>query len=274
MDGNTVLEWARRADAGPFSSVGVIDRLAYQNWEPMISLAAVAAVTSRVRLLTDVLILPIRNAGLFAKQAATLDVLCNGRLTLGVGVGLREDDFLGAAVPYQRRGKHVEEQLNMLRRVWAGEPASPGSGPVGPAPVQQGGPEILIGARDPKAVARVGKWADGYISGPARPGTIKRLYDLACESWRQHNRPGAPRLVAVRYFSLGPRATDLASSYQHHYWAYNPETAQRYLEGVLTNPQQIQDFVGDCAAVGVDELVFMPCDAGLDQLHRLADVIA
>ena len=274
MDRNTVLEWARRADAGPFSSVGVIDRLAYQNWEPMITLAAVAAVTTRVRLLTDVLILTIRNAGLFAKQAATLDVLSSGRLTLGVGVGLREDDFLGAAGPFQRRGKHVEEQLPMLRRIWAGEAAAPGSGPLGPAPVQKGGPELLIGARDPKAIARVGKWADGYISGPARPETIKRYFDIACESWRLHNRPGLPRLLAVRYFSLGPRAADLAAGYQRHYWAYNPEMVQRYLDGVLTSPQAIRDFIRDCAAVGVDELVFMPCDAGLDQLHRLAGVIA
>jgi alkanesulfonate monooxygenase SsuD/methylene tetrahydromethanopterin reductase-like flavin-dependent oxidoreductase (luciferase family) len=98
--GSLVLDWARRADSGPFSSLGVIDRLVYKNHEAIISLAAAAAVTERVRLMTTVLIAPVRDAALLAKQSATIDAFSGGRLTLGLGVGAREDDFRAASAPF------------------------------------------------------------------------------------------------------------------------------------------------------------------------------
>ena len=94
--GSLVLDWARRADAGPFSSLGILDRLVYPNYETMITLAAAAAVTDRIRVMSTILIAPLRRGGVLAKQAATLDALSGGRLTLGIGVGAREDDFRAA----------------------------------------------------------------------------------------------------------------------------------------------------------------------------------
>src|SRR5437764_7169333 len=122
VKGQFILDWARRADAGPFSSLGSLDRLVYPNYDALITLTASAAVTQRIRLMTTVLLAPLHNVGILAKQAASLDALSGGRLTLGVGVGGREDDFRAAPASFHERGKRFEEQLAILKRVWSGEP--------------------------------------------------------------------------------------------------------------------------------------------------------
>ena len=135
---------ARKADEGPFSSFSALDRLAYDNFEAMIELAAVAAITKRIRLVTAILLAPVRNAGVLAKEAATIDAISNGRLTLGLAVGGREDDASVAPVEFHDRGKRFEEQLVFMRRIWAGEIIEGAQRPVGPAPVQKGGPQVYM----------------------------------------------------------------------------------------------------------------------------------
>src|SRR5690348_12590032 len=93
VTGESVLEWARAADAGPFSSLGIVDRLVYGNYEPLVTLAAVAGATNRIRLMSTVILAPLRNAAVLAKQALSVDALSGGRFVLGLGVGGREDDF-------------------------------------------------------------------------------------------------------------------------------------------------------------------------------------
>ena len=121
VKGDFILEWAQRADAGPFSTLGTIDRLVYQNYEPFIMLASAAAVTTRIRLMTGVMLAPLRNEGVLAKQAASLDAISNGRLTLGFGVGRRPDDYKAAPAQYNNRGHRFEEQIATMKRIWAGE---------------------------------------------------------------------------------------------------------------------------------------------------------
>src|SRR5438874_6410131 len=147
-----LLDWARRAEQRGFSSLGTIDRLVYPNLEPLVALAAAAAVTERIRLTTDILLAPLRgNGALLAKQAATIDALSGGRLVLGVGVGVRPDDFEAAAVPYGRRGELMDDLLGEMRSVWAGERRG-FDGPIGPPGGHDGGPELLIGGRVDAAV--------------------------------------------------------------------------------------------------------------------------
>ena len=164
VDRELLLPWARKVDEGPFSSLGVIDRLVYLNYEALMALAAAAAVTNRVRLMTAVLLAPLRNTGVLAKQAATIDTLSGGRLTLGMGVGTREDDFEVTPAPFKGRGVRFGEQITAMKRIWAGETVAGGEGIVGPPPVQPGGPELLIGAFSPAAIDRVGL-CDRYIGG-------------------------------------------------------------------------------------------------------------
>ncbi len=144
-EGDFILEWARRADAESFSTLGAIDRLVYANYEPFIMLSAASAVTTRFRLMTSVMLAPLRNVGVLAKEAAILDAISNGRLTLGFGVGRRPDDYKAAPAQYNNRGHRLEEQITTMRRIWKGEDVDPENDvcPMGPAPVQKGGPEIL-----------------------------------------------------------------------------------------------------------------------------------
>ena len=178
--------------------------IVYPNYEPLIVLAAASPVTQHVRLVTSVLLAPLRNAVLLAKQAASVDALSGGRLTLGLGAGLRDDDFQVAGIDFHTRGRRFDEQLATMKRVWSGESLARGAGPIGPRPARAGGPELLLGGISPAAAKRVGRWSDGYIAGGMDPAQARKLYDMADESWRQAGRPGKPRFVCTAYFALGP----------------------------------------------------------------------
>src|SRR6266700_8449970 len=124
VQGKQLIEWAKKADVGPFSSMGLIDRLVYNNYDPLIAFAAAAGVTHRIRLMTTILLAPLHSAAVLAKQTASLNAISGGRLTLGLGVGIREDDFQAAFAPFRRRGKVFDEQLATMQRIWSGEPLS------------------------------------------------------------------------------------------------------------------------------------------------------
>jgi alkanesulfonate monooxygenase SsuD/methylene tetrahydromethanopterin reductase-like flavin-dependent oxidoreductase (luciferase family) len=133
----------------------------------LITLATVAGATCQIRLMSMILIAPLRNPQILAKQAATLDALSNGRLMLGLGLGAREDDYRAAAVPFAQRGRQLEAQLAVMQRIWSGQATDESLGPIGPTPVQPGGPEVLLGAYTPAGIQRVGQWANGFIFGGA-----------------------------------------------------------------------------------------------------------
>jgi alkanesulfonate monooxygenase SsuD/methylene tetrahydromethanopterin reductase-like flavin-dependent oxidoreductase (luciferase family) len=272
--GSLVLDWAKRADSGPFSSLGIIDRLVYPNYEPLITLAAAAAVTSRVRLMSTVLIAPSRGAGVLAKQAATIDALSGGRLTLGLGVGAREDDFQFAPASFHDRARVFEEQLDLMKRVWSGQPVGDGGGPIGPPPARSGGPELLIGGYAPAAIRRVGRWGDGFISGGIPdPEQVRQMFDVAQESWRAEGREGRPRLVACLYYALGPNAAR-GGDYIRDYYSYFGPAADDMASSIPASPEVLDNLIRGFGDVGADEVVCWPTVAELDQVDRLAEVVS
>src|SRR5258708_3328370 len=160
--GADILTWAREADTAGFASVGTLDRLVYGNPETIPTLAAPAAGASRVRLTTAVLIPPHRGKGaILAKQLATVDSFSGGRLTLGIAVGGRPDDYEAAGADFDGRGAVFDAQLAEFRAVWGGESRGT-AGAIGPAPVQAGGPPLLIGGAGEgppaRGVGRGGRW--------------------------------------------------------------------------------------------------------------------
>src|SRR6185369_1671423 len=159
-----LLEWARRIDAGPYSTLAAGERITFPNQEILVCLAAAAAVTERVRIAFTVAVLPLHREVLLAKQIATLDVLSTGRVSVAVGVGGREEDYRAIGVPFARRFSRMEVQVAAMLRVWSGAPPFAGAAPVGPPPVQPGGPEVLVGALLPNSIRRASYWADGLAS--------------------------------------------------------------------------------------------------------------
>ncbi len=270
-----LLEWAALADKGSFSSLGILDRLVYPNFEPLMTLAVAAGATRRIRLMTTVMIAPLRNTVMLAKQAASLDALSGGRLTLGLGVGGREDDFHAVDAPFHHRGKRFEEQLTVMQRVWSGRSLNEQIGEIGPAPARPGGPEVLIGGYSPMALGRVGKWGDGIIlGGSTRPDVARQFCNVAQEAWQAGGKSGKPRLVGCIYYGLGPDAAAGVAQTIRHYYSFMEARAEALVASIPTTAAAVQEAIQALAAIGLDELVLWPCIADIEQLHRLAEVIS
>ncbi|HJY57652.1 MAG TPA: LLM class flavin-dependent oxidoreductase, partial [Streptosporangiaceae bacterium] len=196
-EGRTLIDWARHAEEAGFSTLGTIGRLVYPNYEELIALSAAAAVTSRIRLTTGVLLAPLyTNSALFAKQAASLDRLSGGRLVLGLGLGGREDDFAASGVSTQGRGRRLEEQVAMMKRVWSGE-AFGYTGGIGPPPARPGGPEIILGGATQATFDRVARIADGWIMGGGPPDLFAQAAAGVDKAWQDAGRPGRARKLTL-----------------------------------------------------------------------------
>jgi alkanesulfonate monooxygenase SsuD/methylene tetrahydromethanopterin reductase-like flavin-dependent oxidoreductase (luciferase family) len=262
-----ILNWARQADAGPFASLGVFDRLLYDSFDPLLTLAAAAGLTRRIGLATTIVIGPLRNDALLAKQVATLDALAGGRLTLGLALGARRDDYMAAGVDYAARGSRLDEQLAALRSYWEDER-------IGPRPAQPGGPPILVGGLNDSAYARAARYADGYIHNGGPPRVFAAAAQKARAAWVDAGRTGQPRLWAQGYYALGADS-DLESgrAYLLDYYAFTGPFAERIAAGLLTTPQAVVQFARGYAEAGCDHLVLFPTVARMEQFERLAAVI-
>ena len=270
VQGQLLIEWAKKADAGPFSSLGLIDRLVYDNYDPLIAFAAAAGATQRIRLMTSVLLAPLHSTALLAKQVASLDAISGGRFTLGMGIGSREDDFQAAAVPYHSRGKIFDEQLANMKRIWSGEPVSAGIGAIGPKPVQAGGPEILIGGRASAAIQRLGTWGNGFISGGGGPQGANEGFRMAEKVWSEAGRAGKPRLVGCMYIALGPDGLTRGGNYIRHYYGAWGEGIAKALP---TSAEAIKAAIQAYSDIGTDELILWTTTPDFDQIDQVADMI-
>jgi alkanesulfonate monooxygenase SsuD/methylene tetrahydromethanopterin reductase-like flavin-dependent oxidoreductase (luciferase family) len=273
--GPLLLNWAERVDASSFSSLGITDRVVYSNYEALITLAAAAAVTSSVRLMSNVLLAPLRETTMLAKQVATIDALSGGRLTLGLGIGGREDDFQAVSATFDKRGRKIERQIETLKSVWSGQPLSNDVGPVGPAPARLGGPPLLLGGYSPVAIQRVGRCADGFISaGVPDPEKARQMFDIAENSWRSEGREGKPRLVASLHYALGPKAAERGADYIRDYYSFFGEVAENLAQAILSSPQSLNELIMRFEDIGADEVICLPTVAELEQVDRLSEVIS
>jgi alkanesulfonate monooxygenase SsuD/methylene tetrahydromethanopterin reductase-like flavin-dependent oxidoreductase (luciferase family) len=263
-----IVEWAKRADIAGFSSLGIIDRLVYPNFEPMMTLAAVSSVTRQVRLMTTVLVAPLRNAAILAKEAATLDKLSGGRLTLGFGIGGREDDSKAAGITHRRRARRFEQQLNLMRKAWSQQPIGEHVGTIGPPPVQPGGPEVLIGGYTPTAASRAGRLGDGFIGGGGiNAETALNLYKVAKGSWEAAGRKKKLRFVCSAYFALGENSAQKGAAYIRDYYGFMGPRVDGLVNSILSTPNSLNDAIRAYKDVGVHEVILWPTIAELEQVE-------
>ncbi|MFF1902825.1 LLM class flavin-dependent oxidoreductase [Kitasatospora sp. NPDC058218] len=265
LTANVLRDWARGAERHGFCTLAVLDRLVCDGAEPLMSLAAAAAVTERIRLATQVLIPAYRgNTALLAKQVMTLQQLSEGRLVLGVAAGIRPDDFEASGMEFRGRGRQLDRILEELNGIWD-------DGAVGPRP-KHGRPQLLVGGRSEAALVRMARYGAGTVV-VALPEQFAQRAVEARQTWTEQGREGRPRLVAQAYYALGPEGPEAARHHLGAYYAFAGPVAQLIAASALTTPEAVREAVAGYRQAGCDELVLIPCSTELRQLDLLAAVV-
>jgi alkanesulfonate monooxygenase SsuD/methylene tetrahydromethanopterin reductase-like flavin-dependent oxidoreductase (luciferase family) len=274
-----VLGWCRSVEEGPFASLAVPERITYPSHSWVVQLSAAAALTERVRLWTTVVVLPAHDAVETAKHLASVDRLSDGRLTVGVGAGAREHDFRAIGGDMRRRWARMDEQVATMRSVWAGIPPFDGADPVGPPPVQDGGPPVVAGVLGPRALARAARWATGIDDGSSvvgiDPAAARRAFDRIRQAWRDAGRDTAPHISTSLWFALGNGAEERLRGYCFDYLRTHGDGFARAMAAKATchTPAALSDAVAALEQLGCDELFLVPTTADVDEVQRARDAL-
>jgi len=271
--GAQLLDWARRAESAGFSTLATIGAVSYPGYEELTVFAAAGAVTERIRFLSNVLIAPARSTAELAKQAASVDQLTGGRLTLGLGVGWRTTDYQLTGRDFGDRGSRFDEQLRDLQTAWAGKPLADGTRPVGPAPVQQPGVPVVIGGMTDASIRRVVEFGSGWTGGGLAPDAVGAMAEKVHSAWSQAGREGRARIVALAYFSLGDVEEESMRNVRHYYEPMGDEMAEMIAGSALRSADSIKAAIDAYAQVGVDEFILDPTVSDPGQVDRLAELV-
>lgn len=274
-----VLRWCRGIDEGPWSSLAVPERITYTSHSMTVQLAAAAALTERVRLWSTIVILPSHSAVRMAKDLASVDRLSAGRLTVGVGVGGREQDYRAVGASFARRWQRMDEQVATMRSIWAGEAPEADLDPVGPPPVQDGGPPLVAGVMGPKATARAAQWAAGVDDGSAvaapDPDGLREVAERVRGAWRDAGRTDEPHLSTSLWYALGPDAESRLRGYAFDYLrVFSDEIGEAVAESVSAyTPKALREAVETVREAGFDELFLVPTTVDPDELSRTREAL-
>lgn len=270
--------WAIEIDRGPWASVAMGERITFVNPEFMTSLAATAAWTERVELISTVSVLTMHNPVLMAKQFATIDVISNGRLTVGVGTGGRKEDYesIGADWADHRMAK-LEENANIMRRIWQGDPTvlPKAQRIVEPLPVQAGGPKILTGAIGPKSMVAAARYADGLSGFSMLPtiNDIRNSFEKFVAAWQAENRVGKPRLVASFWYGIDKNGKEQMMKHLERYMNFMPKEISSQLiphAGFNGSISDLKDFLGEIKKLGADDVILAPTSTDINEIKRIA----
>ncbi|AQA04234.1 luciferase [Mycobacterium sp. MS1601] len=279
LDATVLRAWATAVDNGPFSSLCWGERIAFDNPDSLTLLGALAAWTDRVQLVTTVIVPQLHDPVMLAKALATGDMLSGGRLTVGLGVGGRHEDYeaVGADVSTQTM-RGMAERVSLMRRVWAGEKLTESVLPVGPA-ARDGGPSLLVGTIGPKTVRSAADWADGLAGTTLDLDAAAQnvLFDVARDAWAAAGK-SKPHLATSFWFALGDQDAARAQVHAHlrRYMNWIPAEfvdAIAPTTGWAGTQNQLAAVLRQFEAIGTDEIHLIPTSSDLDQLQAVADVV-
>jgi alkanesulfonate monooxygenase SsuD/methylene tetrahydromethanopterin reductase-like flavin-dependent oxidoreductase (luciferase family) len=281
LDAGVLESWARAVDEGPFSSLCWGERIAFGNPDSLTLLGALSAWTRRVRLVTTVIVPQLHDPVMLAKGLASGDLLSGGRLTVGIGVGGRQEDYRAVgADPSTQTIRGLAERVAVMKRVWAGEKITDSVLPVGPPPVQPGGPPLLVGSTGSKTIRSAAAWADGLAGTTLDLDVAKQneLFDVARRAWAQAGKP-KPQLATSFWFAFGPRDDARAQMHRHlrRYMNWIPAEyvdAMAPTTGWAGSEDELAAVLSGFAEIGADEVQLIPTSSDLGQLQRAADVAA
>jgi alkanesulfonate monooxygenase SsuD/methylene tetrahydromethanopterin reductase-like flavin-dependent oxidoreductase (luciferase family) len=277
MSRELMLEWFRRIEAGPFSTISCGERMVGPSVDMMATLAAAAAVTERVRIAPTLYVLPMHPAIKVAKHAATLDLISGGRVSITVGIGGRQQDYQCMEREPVRRYAKMDEQVAMIRRIWAGELPFDGAEPVGPRPVQPGGPPILAGVTGPRGIARASKWADGVYAWSSNgvAAEIGTQLERARNAWQESERDEAPSHVAGFWYSLAPNADENLKAYVYKYIKILSDPIAKAMASMADRStlDAVRATLDAYEELGVDECLLNSATAELSEIDGILEVI-
>ena len=265
-----IPEWASRAEKAGFSTLGSVGRVAYPGVMDTVALAASAGATSTIGLISNILIAPAWPPVLLAKEAAGIDAVSGGRLTLGLGLGGRPDDFVVDGLGATGTGKRLDHDLEVYHSVWRGDPVGGGSNPAAPIGTRQ--VPLMFGGMVPAAFDRVARWGQGYIGASLPPAMVAPAFQGVGTAWKNAGREGRPRLVAIAYFALGDVEKGRGNVWDY-YISAGDEVARLITGGILAGPMRVKTGLKEFAEIGADEVIFNPTLDDLDEIERLADVV-
>jgi len=275
-----VVNFAKKCEAMGCHSMWTIDRIAYDNLEPLTVLAAAAGATQKIRLGTSVLLGNLRHASHAAKIVSTLDFISNGRVTLGLGFGSRENDYRAVEIPFEHRGSRAVEQVQLMKRLWTednvtfkGKFYNVENLSVGPKPIQKPHPPIWTGGSAEVALKRAGSWADGFICGssaiPEFPSTWEKIASYAKAAGRDPNKISKAGLTFMAIDEDQSKAVKTVEDYvMRYYGRLRADVANTSLVGA---PAAIADRIGAFLSRGLDTLIIGVADPDPRQLDLFGE---
>ena len=277
-----VVTFAKKCEAMGCHSMWTIDRIAYDNLEPLTVLAAAAGVTQKIRLGTSVLLGNLRHASHVAKIISTLDFISNGRVTLGLGFGSRESDYKAVEMPFEHRGSRAVEQVQLMKRLWTednvtfkGKFYNVENLSLGPKPIQKPHPPIWTGGSAEVALKRAGSWADGFICGssaiPEFPSTWEKIAGYARAAGRDPNKISKAGLTFMAIHEDQSKAVRAVEDYvMRYYGRLRADVANTSLVG---SPAAIVERMGAFLSRGLDALIIGVADPDPRQLDLFGEKV-